>query len=92
MYMPVWSQGNIGNNLCGYLTTEALVCNHRDMGRENPNMQRIAMFLDPEMHAGLKELSAVTLAPVGALIRAAIADYLEKRKDELPTPKKAGKK
>jgi predicted DNA-binding protein len=53
--------------------------------------QQTSLFLDPQMHENLKELSAVTMAPVGALIRAAIADYLEKRKDEL-TPKKAVKK
>jgi hypothetical protein len=88
--MHVLAQEHIGNNLCGYLTLEALVCNHGVMSKEN--MQRIAMFIDSEMHAGLKELSAVTMAPVGALIRAAIADYLEKRRDEFPTPKKVGKK
>jgi predicted DNA-binding protein len=45
--------------------------------------KQISLFVEPDQLQKLQTLSDVTLAPVGALIRAAIDDYLEKRKSEL---------
>ena len=45
--------------------------------------KQISLFIEPEDLNRLQALSALTLAPVGALIRAAIKNYLELRKAEL---------
>jgi hypothetical protein len=45
--------------------------------------KQISLFVEPDQLQKLQTLSDVTLAPVGALIRAAIDDYLEKRKVEI---------
>jgi predicted DNA-binding protein len=50
--------------------------------------KQISLFVEPEQLQTLQTLSEVTLAPVGALIRAAIDDYLEKRKAEIKSVKK----
>jgi len=41
---------------------------------------QIQISATEEQQAGLQALSAATLAPINALVRAAIDDYLEKRK------------
>jgi len=50
--------------------------------KKDGNKEQVSFFVDPADLAGLRALSASTLAPVGALIRAAIKDYLAKRKVE----------
>jgi hypothetical protein len=45
--------------------------------------KQISLFVEPDQLQKLQTLSEITLAPVGALIRAAIDDYLEKRKSEI---------
>jgi len=44
---------------------------------------QLSVIVTEEQQAGLQALSSATLAPVNALVRAAIDDYLEKRKAEI---------
>ena len=46
---------------------------------------QIQISATEEQQAGLQALSAATLAPINALVRAAIDDYLEKRKRDRRT-------
>ena len=43
---------------------------------------QLSIIVTEEQRAGLQALSDATLAPVNALVRAAIDDYLQKRKVE----------
>jgi predicted DNA-binding protein len=47
------------------------------------NMKQVSIVFEPEQLAKLKLLSEKTMAPLNALVRAAVDDYLEKRKAEL---------
>lgn len=44
---------------------------------------QLSIIVTEEQQNGLQALSTATLAPVNALVRAAIDDYLQKRADEL---------
>ena len=47
------------------------------------NMKQVSIVFEPEQLAKLKLLSEKTMAPLNALVRAAVDDYLEKRKAEI---------
>jgi predicted DNA-binding protein len=47
------------------------------------NMKQVSIVFEPEQLARLRLLSEKTMAPLNALVRAAVNDYLEKRKAEL---------
>jgi ribbon-helix-helix protein len=46
-------------------------------------MVQISVVFEPEQLAKLKLLSERTMAPLNALVRAAVDDYLEKRKADI---------
>jgi len=46
-------------------------------------MKQVSIVFEPEQLAKLKLLSEKTMAPLNALVRAAVDDYLEKRKAEI---------
>jgi Ribbon-helix-helix domain len=46
-------------------------------------MKQVSVVFQPDQLAKLKQLSERTMAPLNALVRAAVDDYLEKRKGEL---------
>ncbi len=46
-------------------------------------MKQVSIVFESEQLAKLKLLSEKTMAPLNALVRAAVDDYLEKRKVEI---------
>jgi hypothetical protein len=51
--------------------------------KQHPKRQsQLSVILTDEQLAGLRALSGRTLAPMNALVRAAVTDYLQKRKTE----------
>jgi predicted DNA-binding protein len=46
-------------------------------------MKQISIVIEPEQLAKLKQLSENTMAPINALVRKAVDDYLELRKADI---------
>ena len=49
------------------------------MVMETPNAKRVAVWLTHEQIAALERISEKTLAPVSALIRKAVEEFLKKK-------------
>jgi len=49
-----------------------------------------SLYIEPEVHAGLKQLSAATRVPIAVYLREAIADLLDKYSIEVESPAARG--